>query len=134
MSQLSLRTLPVKVPSVVVDEEVDDPEAAVDVEAVPTVISESLAEVVVAHPTVADSLAVLHLTVVVLAVDLADLPLVVLMAVVLLLMAAAPQLVATAVAAMATHPAAVVVNPGGKYTITTSFFGPVTHRHGKGVI
>ena len=45
-----------------------------------------------------------------------------------------PQLVAMAVEAMATHLAAVVANPGGKSTLTTSSFDPVIHRHGKGVI
>merc|ERR1711939_925092 len=111
-SQLSSRTLPVKVPSVVVDEEVDDLEVDVDAEAVPTVISESSAEVVV---------------------DSVDLPLL-LLTVVLPPMVVDPQLVAMAVEAMATHLAAVVANPGGKSTLTTSSFDPVIHRHGKGVI
>jgi hypothetical protein len=97
------------------------------------VISESSAEVEVHHPTVADSLVVLHLTVVVPVVDLADLHLLLLMAVVLLLTVVDLQLVAMAVEAMATHLAAVVANPGGKSTWTTSSFDPVMHRHGKGV-
>ena len=120
-----------KVPSVVVDEEVDDLEVDVDAEAVPTVISESSAEVVVDHPTEADSLVVPHPTAVV--VDSVDLPLL-LLTVVLPPMVVDPQLVAMAVEAMATHLAAVVANPGGKSTLTTSSFGPVIHRHGKGVI
>jgi len=123
--------LPVKVPSVVVDEEVDDLEVDVDAEAVPTVISESSAEVVVDHPTEADSLVVPHPTAVV--VDSVDLPLL-LLTVVLPPMVVDPQLVAMAVEAMATHLAAVVANPGGKSTLTTSSFDPVIHRHGKGVI
>ena len=94
-----------KVPSVVVDEEVDDLEVDVDAEAVPTVISESSAEVVVDHPTEADSLVVPHPTAVV--VDSVDLPLL-LLTVVLPPMVVDPQLVAMAVEAMATHLAAVV--------------------------